>query len=36
MSSWLTIRQGARPLIVSFPHTGTTLPEDIAGHFVSP
>lgn len=36
MTGWLTIKEGTRPLIVSFPHTGTTLPEDIAGHFVSP
>lgn len=36
MSGWLTVKEGDRPLIVSFPHTGTTLPEDVAGHFVSP
>ena len=36
MTNWLTIREGTRPLIVTFPHTGTTLPEDIASHFVSP
>ena len=36
MTGWLTIREGARPLIVTFPHTGTSLPEDIAGHFISP
>lgn len=36
MTGWLTIKEGNRPLIVSLPHTGTALPEDIAGHFVSP
>jgi len=36
MTGWLTIKEGTRPLIVTFPHTGTSLPEDIAGHFVSP
>lgn len=36
MKSWLTIKEGDRPLIVSFPHTGTMLPEDIAHNFVSP
>ena len=36
MTGWLTIREGTRPLIVAFPHTGTHLPEDIAGHFISP
>lgn len=36
MTGWLTVREGTRPLIVSFPHTGTTLPDDIIGHFASP
>lgn len=36
MTGWLTLKEGRRPLIVMFPHTGTFLPEDIAGHFVSP
>lgn len=33
---WLQIRRGDAPLIVSFPHTGTDLPETLAGRFVSP
>ena len=33
---WLQIHQGDSPLIVSFPHTGTELPGEVAGHFVSP
>ena len=36
MTGWLTLKEGTRPLIVTFPHTGTSLAEDIAGHFVSP
>ncbi|MFN4183479.1 MAG: N-formylglutamate deformylase [Hyphomonas sp.] len=36
MTGWLTVKEGNRPLIVSFPHTGTTLPDDIASNFVSP
>lgn len=35
-SGWLTLKRGGSPLIVSFPHTGTQLPEDIASGFVSP
>ena len=27
---WLEIRRGASPLIVSFPHTGTELPREVA------
>ncbi len=34
--SWLEVRQGAAPLIVSLPHTGTDLPEDIETGLVSP
>ena len=33
---WLQIHEGDAPLIVSFPHTGTGLPDELAGHFVSP
>ncbi|MGC4250325.1 MAG: N-formylglutamate deformylase [Sphingobium sp.] len=33
---WLEVRQGAAPLIVSFPHTGTLIPPDIESQFVSP
>lgn len=29
MTGWLTVRQGAAPLIVSVPHAGTTIPADI-------
>ena len=36
MSDWLTVTRGDRPLIVSMPHTGTDLPDDIAGNFASP
>lgn len=36
MTGWLTIREGTRPLIVAFPHTGTSLPDATASHFVSP
>ena len=33
---WLQVHEGDAPLIVSFPHTGTELPDALAGHFVSP
>lgn len=33
---WLQIHRGAVPLIVSFPHTGTELPEALASQFLSP
>lgn len=36
MTGWLTVKEGDRPLIVSFPHTGTLLPDDVIGHFSSP
>ncbi|ABI78362.1 N-formylglutamate amidohydrolase [Hyphomonas neptunium ATCC 15444] len=36
MTGWLTVKEGPRPLIICFPHTGTVLPEDVADHFVSP
>ena len=26
---WLAVRHGNAPLIVSFPHTGTEIPQDI-------
>lgn len=35
MTEWLTMRRGDAPLVVAFPHTGTDLPEDVAG-LVSP
>ncbi|WP_411851348.1 N-formylglutamate deformylase [Stenotrophomonas sp. LGBM10] len=33
---WLQVHEGDAPLIVSFPHTGTDLPDDLASRFVSP
>lgn len=33
---WLTVEPREAPLIVSFPHTGTTLPADIEARCVSP
>lgn len=35
MTEWLTVRRGDAPLVVAFPHTGTDLPEGVAG-LVSP
>jgi formiminoglutamase len=32
---WLEIRQGTIPLVVSFPHTGTEIPDDLEDAFVS-
>jgi N-formylglutamate deformylase len=36
LPDWLEIHRGDAPLIVSFPHTGTELPESLAARFVSP
>jgi N-formylglutamate deformylase len=36
MTDWLEIRRNPKPLIVSFPHTGTDIPPDIEQHLVSP
>jgi N-formylglutamate deformylase len=33
---WLTVRAGTAPLLLCMPHTGTELPKDLAGRFVSP
>jgi N-formylglutamate deformylase len=33
---WLRVRRGKAPLIVSFPHTGTQIPEDIEQKLDSP
>ncbi|CAN5160385.1 N-formylglutamate deformylase [soil metagenome] len=33
---WLDIHRGTAPLIVSLPHTGADIPEEISGGFVSP
>jgi N-formylglutamate deformylase len=35
-TDWLTVRQGKAPLIVSFPHTGTDLPDRFLHEFDSP
>ena len=29
LPDWLTVKRGDAPLIVSFPHTGTSIPDDI-------
>lgn len=34
--SWLTVEEREEPLLVSFPHTGTTIPPEIEGRCVSP
>ena len=34
--AWLHVHRGNAPLIVSMPHTGTDIPEEFAGDFVSP
>jgi formiminoglutamase len=36
LPDWLSVRRGAAPLLVSFPHTGTELPTALADGFVSP
>lgn len=36
MNTWLEISEGGAPLIISFPHTGTAIPEDIQGRLISP
>lgn len=36
MTVWLEIHRGDAPLVVSFPHTGTELPAQIADRLVSP
>jgi formiminoglutamase len=33
--TWLTVRRGASPLIVSLPHTGTTIPSEYQDSLVS-
>jgi N-formylglutamate deformylase len=35
-SHWLQVHRGDAPLIVSFPHTGTDLPDGLEDVFVSP
>lgn len=34
--SWLEVHRGDQPLLISMPHTGTTIPDELAGDFVSP
>jgi N-formylglutamate deformylase len=33
---WLSVHHGTEPLVVSFPHTGTEIPDDIEANLVSP
>ncbi|HEV3181292.1 MAG TPA: N-formylglutamate deformylase [Steroidobacteraceae bacterium] len=33
---WLTVRQGAAPLLLCMPHTGTMIPPEIESRLVSP
>ncbi len=35
MDSWLTIERGTAPLIVSVPHAGTWIPDDVAAGLLS-
>ena len=34
--TWLAVHRGEAPLLVSFPHTGTELPDEIEPFLVSP
>ena len=34
--SWLEVHEGDAPLVISFPHTGSDLPDDLRDRFVSP
>ncbi|HEX8469919.1 MAG TPA: N-formylglutamate deformylase [Brevundimonas sp.] len=36
MKDWLTVREGAAPLIIGFPHTGTEIPAAIEARMTSP
>jgi formiminoglutamase len=36
MPDWLSIHRGDAPLIVSFPHTGTDIPDEVEATLVSP
>jgi len=36
MRTWLEVKRGQAPLIVSLPHTGTEIPQDIEARLVSP
>jgi len=35
VSDWLTVERGSAPLIVSVPHAGTAIPDDIAAGLIS-
>lgn len=35
MTDWLSVRRGEAPLIISIPHAGTHIPDDIAAMLVS-
>ncbi|EHN77208.1 N-formylglutamate amidohydrolase, partial [Streptomyces coelicoflavus ZG0656] len=35
-SDWLTVHEGAAPLIIGLPHTGTTIPAAIEARMSSP
>jgi N-formylglutamate deformylase len=35
IADWLEVSQGTAPLVVSFPHTGTEIPAELQGRFVS-
>ncbi len=36
MNHWLEIHRGEAPLVIAFPHTGTDIPPELEGAFVSP
>lgn len=36
MNEWLTVRQGSAPLLVSLPHTGTTIPPEVERTLANP
>jgi N-formylglutamate deformylase len=36
MKDWLDVRRGDAPVVVSFPHTGTSIPDGIEAQLVSP
>ncbi|MEW5685484.1 MAG: N-formylglutamate deformylase [Pseudomonadota bacterium] len=36
MTDWLQVHRGDAPLVVSFPHTGTELPDAVAARLISP
>lgn len=36
MTDWLTVTRGEAPLVVSIPHTGTLIPDEIEARLVSP